>query len=265
MLWITLGGRKLRWRNAGPVVAAAVCVLLPLIPWSVRNWHTFHVFEPLAPRYATDPGETVPRGFQNWYKTWAIDFASTENVYWNWDSDEVDIKDVPMRAFDNQDQYNRTSALLESYNNDNNATPALDRGFEALAQERIAANPIRYYVALPVARLLNMALRPRTEMLQVGLDWWQWKKHPGKTAFAAIYALMNLIYFVLGFSGLWRWSRSGWTPLALSMVTFVVLRSLLLLTLDNSEPRYTLEFYTLLLVWAGALWRSSKNLHSQKA
>ncbi len=39
---------------------AVVCVLLALAPfaaWTARNWQVFHVFEPLAPRYATDPGE----------------------------------------------------------------------------------------------------------------------------------------------------------------------------------------------------------------
>jgi hypothetical protein len=33
------------------------------------------------------------------------------------------------------------------------------------------------------------------------------------------------------------------------MLGFVALRCLLLLTLDNSEPRYTLEFFPLLIVW----------------
>jgi hypothetical protein len=33
------------------------------------------------------------------------------------------------------------------------------------------------------------------------------------------------------------------------MMGFVVLRCALLLTLDNSEPRYTLEFFPLLIVW----------------
>lgn len=257
MLWIALDGRKLIVARSLPVVTAAICVVLPLVPWTIRNWHTFHVIEPLAPRYATDPGESVPRGFQHWYKTWAIEFASTENVYWNWDSDEVDIADIPSRAFDNDDQYNRTAALLETYNNDDNATPALDRGFEALAEERIAADPIRYYVALPAARLLDMLLRPRTEMLEVGLQWWQWGKHPAKTAFAFTYALINLGYLVLGFLGLWRWKQIGWTPLAWFMMAFFALRCAMLLTLDNSEQRYTLEFFPLLLVWAGAYFRAT--------
>jgi 4-amino-4-deoxy-L-arabinose transferase-like glycosyltransferase len=256
MFWIALGDQRLE-SSIVPVFVAALCVILPLVPWTARNWGTFHVFEPLAPRYATDPGEAVPRGFQRWFKSWAIEFASTENVYWNWDSDEVDITKVPERAFDTESQYDRTAALLAVYNKDNNATDTLDRGFEGLAEERIADNPIRYYVALPIARLLNMLLRPRTEMMEVGLEWWRWNKHPGRAVFAGAYALLNLGYMILGGLGLWFWRRSGWrgkSTLAWSMVAFAGLRCAMLLTLDNSEPRYTLEFFPLIELWAGAVF-----------
>jgi hypothetical protein len=242
-----------------PVALAAVCVLIPLIPWAARNWRTFHVFQPLAPRYATDPGEEVPLGFQRWYRTWAIDFASTEEVYWNYDSAPVEIADLPARAFDSDDQYIRTEAILNKYNRDYNATPALDTAFEALAEERIHDDPIRYYVALPVARLLNMLFRPRAEMLEVPLEWWRWRGRQEMTLLALELAALNLAYFVLGGIGLWRWRRSGWGPhaaLAGAMAAFVVLRCLLLLTLDNSEPRYTLEFFPLLIVWGSFAFRS---------
>jgi hypothetical protein len=39
------------------------------------------------------------------------------------------------------------------------------------------------------------------------------------------------------------------------MVATVALRSALLLTLDNSEPRYTLEFFPVLIVLGSSLWR----------
>jgi len=252
MLWVALRERDGLLQRVTPVLVAALCVVLPLVPWTARNWKTFHVFEPLAPRYATDPGEAVPRGFQQWFRSWGIEFASTEQVYWNWDSTTIDIADIPSRAFDTEEQYTRTAALLSRYNQDTTATPALDAAFAGLANERVQDDPIRYYVALPVARLVNMALRPRTEMMEIDLEWWRWR-HPGQTKFATAYALLNLGYLVLGLIGVFRWRRNGWdAPLAWSMVAFAVLRCAMLLTLDNSEPRYTLEFFPLLLLWSGA-------------
>jgi hypothetical protein len=271
MLWAKAGSDSKGWvkrsltslTSLTPVVLCGVLVVLPLVPWAVRNWRTFHVFQPLAPRYATDPGEVVPLGFQRWYRTWAIDFASTEDVYWNYDGDRIEISDLPARAFDSEAQYNATDALLNDYNQTAKANASLDASFDVLAAERIAVNPVRYYLALPVARVLNMALRPRTEMLPVPLEWWKFHEHPGKTVFATDYALLNLAYFVLAGLGLWRWHRmrdahtdaawNGQGALAWSMVASVVLRGLLLLTLDNSEPRYTLEFYPVFLVAIGAL------------
>ncbi|MDW5266595.1 MULTISPECIES: glycosyltransferase family 39 protein [Acidobacteriaceae] len=254
MLWVS--SRERDWvRSAWPVAVVAVCMVLPLAPWAVRNWRTFHVIQPLAPRYATDPGELVPLGFQRWYRSWGIDFASTESVYWNYDSAEIDISDVPSRAFDSEQQYQQTDALLNDYNQTDNATAAVDGQFGKIAEERIHNDPLRYYVALPVARLLNMALRPRTEMMPIPLYWWHWS-HPAKSWFAAGYAGLNLVYLVLGGVGFWLWRRRGWDgnpALAWSMMGFVVLRCAVLLTLDNSEPRYTLEFFPVLILWAAVI------------
>ena len=260
MVWRQAKSRRPRLQAILPVALAAICVVLPLVPWTARNWRTFHVIQPLAPRYATDPGEFVSLGFQRWYRTWAIDFASTEEVYWNYDSAPVWIGDLPARAFDSENQYAQTEAILNQYNRDYNATPELDARFRALAEERIHNDPIRYYIALPTARLLNMLFRPRAEMLEVPLEWWRWREHREMTLFAAALAALNLGYFVLGGLGLWRWRRDGWgphAPLVGAMLGFVVLRCALLLTLDNSEPRYTLEFFPLLIVWGSYLFRAA--------
>jgi hypothetical protein len=260
MLWTVVRSptrREALGRAVAPVFVAAVCVVLPLAPWTVRNWRTFHVVQPLAPRYATDPGELVPLGFQHWFKTWGIEFASTEDVYWNYDGATVDLNDLPTRAFDTDDQYARTAVLIEEYNRTAKANAALDARFEELAQERVKNDPLRYYLALPVARVVDMVFRPRVEMFEIELEWWRWRDHPKQTIFAGAYAALNLGYFVLAGVGLWRWRRHGWDGnkgLAFSMIGFIVLRTLLLLTLDNSEPRYTLEFFPVLMVWAGAVF-----------
>src|SRR5882757_9339755 len=259
MVWQQIKPRRSLLQAVTPVALAAVCVVLPLAPWTVRNWRTFHVIQPLAPRYATDPGENIPLGFQRWYRTWAIDFASTEELYWNYDSAPVEIGDLPARAFDSNEQYAETAAILQTYNESDNATPSLDARFEDLAEQRIHDDPLRYYVALPVARVLNMLFRPRAEMLEIPLEWWRIREHPQTTLLAAGLAAVNFGYFVLGGIGLSRWRRSGWGPhlaLVAAMMGFFALRCALLLTLDNSEPRYTLEFFPLLIVWASFVFRS---------
>ena len=81
--------------------AAALCVALPLVPWTTRNWRTFHVFQPLAPRYANDPGELRPLGFSRWYRTWAIEFASTERSTGTTAANRIAAQPtLPERAFD---------------------------------------------------------------------------------------------------------------------------------------------------------------------
>lgn len=248
-------------RRALPVVVVALCVVLPLVPWTIRNWRTFHVIQPLAPRYATDPGELIPLGFQRWYRTWGIDFASTEAVYWNYDSDVIAVNDLPTRAFDSDSQYVATADLLHDYNQKTQATAALDQRFEALAEQRIAADPVRYYLALPVARLLNMLFRPRMEMFEVPLEWWKRPRtsthgHPRTRVFAGAYGVLNLAYFALAGWGLLLWRRSGRAtqrPLVGAMAGYALLRCLLLLTVDNSEPRYTIELFPILIVYASAV------------
>ena len=243
-------------RRAAPALAAALCTLLPLVPWTIRNEHTFHVFQPLAPRSATDPGDAQPRGFDLWYRTWGIDFSSTEDVYWNYDGAPISIADIPSRAFDSPAQLAETQALIDDYNRTAKPSPELEARFAALARARIREHPFRYYVALPVARRVNMLLRPRIEMLDIPLAWWRWREHPAKTAFALAYAALNLAWLTLGTTGLYGWSRRIGDPsraLAWSMLAFILLRCALLLTLDNSEPRYTLEFFPILTLGIAAL------------
>ena len=236
-----------------PAAAATLVVLLPLLLWGVRNWRVFHVIQPLAPRYANDPGETVPFGFQRWYRTWGIDFKSTYDIYWNYDGAALLMKDLPPRAFDNAAQRAQTQALLDGYNQEQSGTPAFDAAFAVLANARIAAHPVSYYVLLPVAREANMWLRPRTELLRAPMDWWNFRAHAASSIAESLYALLNVAYLALALVGLARWRRAGWSgqpALPLAALGFVALRCLLLLTLDNSEPRYTLECFPIVILLA---------------
>jgi len=251
MLWVGwIGGEKGLLVRVGPAVVASVIVVLPLVGWAVRNWRVFHVVQPIAPKYANDPGEEVAYGFMRWYRTWAVGFPATVNVYWRYDGDVVRISDLPERAFDSPEQKAVTAALFRRYNDEQASTPAVDAEFARLAEERVRANPLRYYVELPVARLFDMWFRPRIEYMKVPLDWWKFRAHPWNSLRAYALGALNVFYLGMACVGLWLWWRRGGV-VVWSMVGFVLLRCALLLTIDNSEPRYTMECYPVVLVLAG--------------
>jgi 4-amino-4-deoxy-L-arabinose transferase-like glycosyltransferase len=255
LLWMGLRDRtRTLTQRLQPTALATAILVLPLLLWGVRNERTMHVFQPLAPRYANDPGEGVPYGFQRWYRTWAIDFQSTVDTYWNYDGSPLSIDALPARAFDSAQQRATTKTLFDTYNLTTSASTALDAGFAALARERVAAHPVRFYLLLPAARVADMFLRPRTELMRLPIDWWNFRRHPGASTFELAYALLNAAYLTLALIGLYRWSARNFRPippLAAAMLVFVVLRILLLLTLDNSEPRYTLDCFPVILLLAG--------------
>jgi hypothetical protein len=242
--------RRSRKRAVGVGRMVAVCLLLAVLPfaaWTWRNWSTFRVIEPLAPRYATDPGESTQAGWVSWVKTWCLDFVSTYEVYWNVPGDTLYVAKLPARAFDSEEQYAETAALALDYNNNGESlTPEIDARFAKLAQERYAAHPLRSHVLLPVGRVVDMWLRPRVENLPIDLDWWVYKHHYAETRFSWAYAGLNALYLVLGVAGLWLRPRMWqW------MLAYMVLRSALLLTVEAPEARYTLECFPMLFVLGG--------------
>ena len=245
-------------------LACALLALLPFAAWSVRNWRVFHVFEPLAPRLATDPGESTNPGWERWVKSWCLDFVSTYQIYWNVPFDRLDVSQLPARAFDTPRQLAETAALAENYNRHGmELTPEIDAGFEHLAEERIAAHPLRYYVELPLGRVADMWLRPRIENLPIDLDWWVYGRHHAETMFSWGYAGLNALYLLLAAAGLWLRPRF-WAPLA----AYMLLRSVLLCTIEAPEARYTLECFPMLFALGGVAlgqWTGRPYLSKRKA
>ena len=258
MLWEAFrASRQMRRRMskraaAGGVLASGLlCAALGV--WAGRNWLVFHVVQPLAPKYANDPDEPAPLGFARWYRTWAIGFGDTVNVYWTYDGSPLRMSDLPPRAFDSAAQRQQTARLYARYNELQSASPAIDAEFAALAAERVRAHPVRYYLLLPMAKLADMWLRPRTELMKLPLAWWDARAHPRRSLFQIGYAALNLALLVLAGVGWMRWHRLKWTgsgSLAFAGTAYVLLRSAMLMTIDNSEPRYTLECFPVVLLLA---------------
>ena len=233
--------------------------LAPLVPWTLRNLHTMHRFQPLAPRYANEENEVVPMGFNRWTKTWIADYVSTEEIYWAVPGSELDATQLPSRAFDSDEQRGQTEQLFTDYNAQLHVTPELDARFSSLADARIAHSALRYYVWLPLVRIADMWLRPRTELLPSDTRWWEFNDDPKWSALAVALGVINLVYVLAAVMGLLK----GWLSQHLwLLITFTLLRSLFLGTLENPETRYTLECYCVVILFASVLfdWKSSKSL-----
>ena len=230
-------------------ILLSVGAFAPLVPWTLRNLHTLHRFQPLAPRYANDSDELVMTGFNRWVKTWMADYVSVQEIYWNVPGAAIGVTRLPNRAFDSQQQRDQTTALFSDYNQDHDVTPELDARFAALATERIHTSPFRYYLWLPGGRIADMWLRPRTELLPPDPRWWEFNDDPIPLATSLGFGIVNLLYVVVAAAGAWR-ART--VPGIGLLLLFLIVRSLFLGTLENPEPRYTLECYPVVIFLAAA-------------
>jgi len=234
---------------AGGIIVALVA-LAPLAPWTVRNFRTLHHFQPLAPRYANESDEAAPRGFNRWVKTWIADYVSVEEIYWNVPGEKIDGEKLPSRALDTSKE--ATMAVIAGYNQSQDLTPRMDARFGELAAESIRAHPVRYYLGLPVLRIADMWLRPRTELLPPDIRWWEFNDDTRESVLAVGFGLLNLLYVAAALAALVRrHPRIRYLGL---LVTFLLLRTAFLGTIENPEPRYTLECYPVIIVLASALF-----------
>jgi len=258
LLWRMWRRAKERARLFWAGALVLVISVAPLAPWTLRNWRDFHRFQPLTPRYASDPDEFVPDGFQEWMRTWIVDYVSTEEVYWQVPGDDVDLNNLPSRAFDDQQQREQTQAIFNDYRTTHFVGPELNARFAELANERVRRHPLRYYLWLPILRIGDMWLRPRTEMLPLDTRWWEYVDDPRACFIATLWGLLNVLFLFAAVMGVVRGPRPRCLAL---MLLFVLLRSAFLGTMENPEPRYTLECYPVVFV-LGAAWISGwRKLH----
>jgi 4-amino-4-deoxy-L-arabinose transferase-like glycosyltransferase len=250
-LGLALVVQLFRSQRKQPVLLAGVLLvassLSPLVPWTVRNWRVFHVFQPLAPTTATQPGEFIAYGFGHWARTWVVDYVSVEEVEFSVDGEPVDIHQLPERAFDSRTEYETTEKLLATYNQQLRVDAALDAEFDRLARVRVAHNPFRYYVWLPFLRTADMWLRPRTELLPIESRWWEFSDHQTESTIAVFLAALNFLYLL---GALWGWRQSRLGACAVALGVYVLLRTAFLSTIGNPEPRYVLECFPIVLALA---------------
>lgn len=224
---------------AGGLLMTAVA-LAPLVPWTIRNWRVMHVFQPLVTMEASDPGEFIARGMGRWLGTWLVDYSNVEDVAFHIDGEPVDVQLVPARAYDSPQEREYVAQLFAEYNKTTVTTPELDRQFGELAQQKIRLHPFRYYVGLPVLRLLDMWFRPRTAILPFDVHWWRFRIDPWNTVGSVLIGFLNLMLVGAAIVGIFRGEPVRHMAL---LLVYPAVRSLFLMTTGTAEERYTLECF----------------------
>jgi hypothetical protein len=127
-----------------PLIAGAafsIAFVLVLLPWTIRNWRVFHVFQPLAPAHAEMPGEFVPRGYTLWARTWIDSDAYVASFLWTLDTEQIDIDDLPPTAFDSAAEKNSVATLLDKYNHPDEDDAADEPPMQKLPNARPTPSP----------------------------------------------------------------------------------------------------------------------------
>jgi len=114
-------------------------------------------------------------------------------------------------------------------------------------------------VWLPALRITSMWLRPRTELLPCNSRWWEFDDYRKWLLLTVGLGVLNLLYVGAACLGL---VRGRFTPYLGLLVTFALFRTAFLGTLENPEPRYTLECYPVVIVLASALFRVRERLRN---
>ena len=137
-------------------------------------------------------------------------------------------------------------------------TPEIDAGFAQIGQERIAHSRLRYYVRLPLKRAMTLWFDTHSQYYPFNgellpLEDLDYDIH--QQYWLPLFAILTGIYSLLGVIGgalLWL-SRNGdlrrWLLLA---ALLIFLRLGFFATLENPEPRYTVELFPFLIILAGA-------------
>ncbi len=137
-------------------------------------------------------------------------------------------------------------------------TPEIDAGFAQIGQERVAHSRLRYYVILPLKRAATLWFDTHSQYYPFNgellpLDDLDYDIH--QQYWLPLFTALTWIYTLLGVVGVWVLWRSRdrnarrWLLLA---ALLIFLRLGFFATLENPEPRYTVEFFPFLCILAGA-------------
>ena len=137
-------------------------------------------------------------------------------------------------------------------------TPEIDAGFAQIGRERVAHSPLRYYIILPLKRAKTLWFDTHSQYYPFNgdllpLEDLDYDIH--QQYWLPLFAGLTWIYTLAGVLGGWLLWRSRdrdarrWLLLA---VLLLCLRLGFFASLENPEPRYTVELFPFLIMLAGA-------------
>jgi dolichyl-phosphate-mannose-protein mannosyltransferase len=239
--------------RAGALMFAGV--ILPLIPWAIRNARSVGEVQFLAPRYTQLPGEFVPRGFYSWTGTWLWRFRDVYLVPWKLEDEEIYMSDIPAYAFDSPEERDKTSAIFDEYDDSLTLSPEEDDAFAQIAKERTAQHPLRTYLTVPLKRAFSLWFTPRIELLPFSGELWPvraaWREDPIDFTVTVSFTAIAILLAGAALAGAWFARRS---PLMALLVMYCVVRTLFLVQYDTPEPRYVIECFPAILALAAQIF-----------
>jgi len=257
--------RPVDWRKLFRACAlAAAGFVIPLTPWTARNAISLHEFQPLAARYAQSPDETVPDGYYAWANTWLERYRDIDAAIWRMGEDAVNLTNYPPSAFDNAEERDRVSALLNEYNQGSlSFPPAWNAQFAELARERTARKPWRTYVTVPFQRALTIWFTPRVEMTPFSGDLFplreKFQADPVDFCVTILLGACAIIYVAIAAAGAMRifakhllGAPQLWAVAML--IGLCVLRTAFITRVEAPEPRYVLECFPIVYALGAFLW-----------
>jgi len=246
---------------------SCVMLLVSLSPWAIRNAISLHELQFLAPKDTTLPSEFPPRGFMAWERTWLYRMSDCYAVTWKLNEENINLAEIPARAFDSESEKSRVAALLEEHNEHQSLSQEEDAAFGEIAHERTARHPLRTYIGVPFQRVLTIWFTPRIELLPFSGNVFplaeNWEDDREDQFVTLGFFFLNIFYLVLAVAGackLWKWSACV-RPALLAIAVYLVLRTLFLTTVEAPEPRYVLVcFPAILALGAIAFLRTPKSI-----
>jgi len=273
-LWRSVAARQ-AWRGAVSVVlrAGAMLCLGFLVfdgAWIVRNALVFGDFQPLNPRSLSMPGDYEFTGYNRWLKTWLDDPKYIGPFYFEVDRSRMPVDQLPARAVDSPQERQLVAELFALYN-DGSPTPgtaapaphappaglkqALDQRFGRLADERIRRHPVRYYLLLPAQRLFRIWVGPHAQYYPFDGDLFPLKDLDTRTyqhIWLPLFAGLVMVWSVFGLVGGAGLLADPSARAGLLLVLLVTVPRLAFIgSMENPEPRYTVELFPLLSALGG--------------